>query len=155
MLESPATTGDDGAVNIGEAAAAAGLPPKTLRYYDEVGLVVPARSASGYREYAERDVHRLRFLQRSRGLGFSLDECRSLLSLYDDDTRASEDVKSIVEARLRDIDRKLAELHSIRDVLARLARDCQGDARPDCPILDELAGDAAIPVRASRAGAFE
>ena len=139
-------------MNIGEAAAAAGLPPKTLRYYDEVGLVVPGRSPSGYREYGARDVHRLRFLQRARGLGFSLEECRSLLSLYDDDTRASEDVKSIVEARVADIDRKLAELHSIRDVLSRLADDCQGDARPDCPILDELAGDRTIPMppRASR-----
>lgn len=129
-------------MNIGEAAAVSSLPPKTLRYYDEIGLVVPARSASGYRDYSMRDVHRLRFLQRSRGLGFSLEECRSLLSLYDDDARASEDVKSIVEVRLVEIDRKLAELHSIRDVLCRLARDCQGNARPDCPILDELAGVA-------------
>ena len=127
-------------MNIGEAARAAGLPAKTLRYYDEIGLVVPSRSASGYREYSDRDVHRLRFLQRSRGLGFPLETCRSLLSLYDDDTRASEDVKSIVESRLIEIDGKLAELRSIRDVLARLARDCQGNARPDCPILDELAG---------------
>jgi len=127
-------------MNIGEAAVVVGLPPKTLRYYDEIELVVPARSTSGYRQYSERDVHRLRFLQRSRGLGFSLDECRLLLSLYDDDTRASEDVKSIVEARLLEIDRKLAELRSIRDVLRRLAADCQGDTRPDCPILDELAG---------------
>ena len=139
-------------MNIGDAAERSALSAKTLRYYDEVGLVVPARSASGYRDYSTADVHRLRFLQRARGLGFSLEECRLLLSLYDDTGRASEDVKSIVERKVAEIDTKIAELGSIRDALSALAHDCQGDSRPNCPILDGLAGDGdpdAPPVRPS------
>ena len=133
-------------MNVGEAARLAKLAPKTLRYYDEVGIVSPARGSSGYREYNDSDVHRLRFVQRARGLGFSVDDCRALLSLYADEHRASREAKRVVEHQLQTIDRKVAELESIRGVLRRLAADCDGDDRPECPILDELGsgGDGVI-----------
>ena len=128
-------------MKIGDAAERSGLPAKTIRYYEEIALIDPARSANGYRDYAEKDVHRLAFLRRARGLGFSVEECRSLLSLYDDDGRASADVKRIALAKIGEIDAKLAELKSLRDTLARLAATCHGDERPDCPIIDDLAGN--------------
>lgn len=126
-------------MNISDAAARSGLPVKTVRYYDTIALVVPTRAASGYREYAASDVHRLRFIARARGLGFSIDDCRSLLSLYEDDARASADVKAIVREKLDEVDRKIDELNSMRDTLQHLASHCRGDNRPDCPILDDLA----------------
>ena len=128
-------------MNIGEAAQLSGLPAKTIRYYEEAGLVVPAsRGANGYRRYSEADVHRLRFLQRARSLGFSIQECRGLLSLYEDKTRASADVKAIAKQHLLDIERKIEELDSLRAVLKDLVAKCHGDSRPDCPILEDLAG---------------
>ncbi len=128
-------------MNIGEAAALSGLPAKTIRYYEEAGLVTPAaRGDNGYRRYSEQDVHRLRFLQRARSLGFSIQECRELLSLYEDKSRASADVKAIARQHLQDIERKIAELESLRDLLGELVAKCHGDARPDCPILQDLAG---------------
>ena len=130
-------------MNISEAAGRCGLPIKTVRYYDEIELVVPGRSSSGYREYTIADVHRLRFVARARSLGFSIDDCRHLLSLYEDDQRASADVKAIVEEKLIEVDRKLQELESIRKTLQHLSRNCRGDNRPECPILDDLAGDDA------------
>jgi Cu(I)-responsive transcriptional regulator len=126
-------------MNIGEAAAASGLPAKTIRYYEDIGLVVADRRGNGYRDYAEEDVHKLRFVQRARGLGFTVDECRNLLSLYEDQERASGEVKQLAEARLADIDRKIEELQGMRAALARLVDACRGDHRPDCPILDDLA----------------
>jgi Cu(I)-responsive transcriptional regulator len=128
-------------MNIGEAATGAELPPKTIRYYEDIGLVVPARAANGYRDYGDGDVHRLRFLGRARSLGFSIPECRSLLSLYADTGRASRDVKALAEARIAEIDRKLTELAALRATLTHLAENCHGDERPDCPILDNIAGD--------------
>lgn len=130
-------------MNIGTAADQANLPPKTIRYYEEIGLVTPSRAENGYRDYSENDVHRLRFLQRSRSLGFTIDECRLLLSLYDDKNRASADVKAVALEKVTEIDRKIAELQSLRDTLAMLAKHCHGDGRPDCPIIDDLAGGAA------------
>ena len=127
-------------MNIGTAAEASGLPAKTIRYYEEIGLVAPARRDNGYRDYDEADVHRLRFLHRARGLGFSIDDCRHLLSLYDDKHRASADVKALARQRIGDIDAKIAELQSLRGTLSALVHACHGDERPDCPILDELAG---------------
>ena len=127
-------------MNIGDAARATGLPPKTIRYYEDIALVDPARADNGYRDYSESDVHRLRFLQRARGLGFSVAECRSLLSLYDDDHRASCDVKEMALAKLSEIDRKIEELQGLRDTLSTLAESCHGDGRPDCPIIKDLAG---------------
>lgn len=127
-------------MNIGDAARNAGLPVKTVRYYDEIALVSPARSQSGYRAYSADDVHRLKFVARARGLGFSLDDCRHLLSLYDDGSRASADVKRVVCEKLLEVDRKIEELQSLRNTLMHLANNCRGDARPDCPILEDLAG---------------
>ena len=127
-------------MNIGRAAEKSGLPPKTIRYYEEIALIRPARAENGYRDYSEDDVHRLRFLQRSRSLGFSVEECRTLLSLYQDDARASADVKAVALDKITEIDRKLAELKSLRGTLARLAEHYHGDQRPDCPIIDDLAG---------------
>ena len=126
-------------MNIGAAAARSGLPAKTIRYYEEIGLVPPpARTDAGYRDYDLPDIHRLRFVHRARDLGFSVEDCRELLALYGDRDRASADVKRLALARVAEIDRKLGELKEMRDLLADLARRCHGDDRPDCPILDEL-----------------
>ena len=127
-------------MNIGDASARSGLPAKTIRYYEDIGLLKPNRAGNGYRDYSIKDVHQLRFLQRSRSLGFSVEECRQLLSLYDDKERESADVKAIAEAKLVEIDRKLAELSGLRDMLRHLVHNCHGDSRPDCPIIDGLAG---------------
>ena len=129
-------------MNIGEAADMTGLPSKTIRYYEDIGLIKPDRAANGYRDYDDKDVHRLAFIQRSRSLGFSIDECRSLLSLYEDKERASSDVKALATDKIREIDRKLRELKSLRDTLKTLADHCHGDDRPDCPIINEIARGA-------------
>lgn len=126
-------------MNIGSAARATDLPRKTIRYYEEIGLVRPARAQNGYRDYSDADVHRLRFVQRARSLGFSIEECRLLLSLYDDEHRASADVKALALEKIGQIDRKLVELQSLRVTLSRLADTCQGNDRPDCPIINDLA----------------
>lgn len=127
-------------MNISQAAEQAGLPAKTLRYYEDIGLVRPAgRQANGYRDYAERDVHMLRFLARARGLGFSVEDCRALVELYNDTNRKSADVKAIATARIAEIDRKIDELRAMRATLSHLAERCHGDGRPDCPILDDFA----------------
>lgn len=127
-------------MNIGTAARQSGLPPKTIRYYEEIGLLKADRAMNGYRDYSTEDVHRLRFVQRARGLGFSVDECRQLLSLYSDRDRASADVKAIAREKLAEIDRKMAELTGLRAMLGHLVDHCHGDHRPDCPIIDGLAG---------------
>jgi len=127
-------------MNISAVADRAGLPAKTIRYYEEIGLLRPERRANNYRDYSDRDLHTLRFLQRARGLGFSIQECRALLALYEDRNRASADVRRLAESRIADIDRKIAELNSLRATLAHLVAACHGDERPDCPILDDLAG---------------
>ncbi len=127
-------------MNIGTAAEKSGLPPKTIRYYEDIGLLRPDRAGNGYRDYSMADVHRLRFLQRSRSLGFSVGECRQLLSLYADSGRESAEVKALAESKLAEIDRKLAELAGLRATLGHLIEACHGDHRPDCPILDGLAG---------------
>ncbi len=127
-------------MNIQTAARLAGLPVKTVRYYDEIGLVRPARRPNGYRDYSEQDAHKLRFLARARSLGFSIEECRQLLSLYEDESRASRDVKRLAEERIAQIDRKIEELKALRASLAHLVEACHGDERPDCPILEGLAG---------------
>lgn len=134
-------------MNVGEAARRCGLPVKTLRYYEEIGLVVPGRQDNGYRAYAEADVYKLQFLQRARSLGFSIDDCRSLLSLYEDTSRASADVKAIAQARLADIRRKIEELESLHATLSDLVKACHGDDRPHCPILEDLAGRPSEAIR--------
>lgn len=127
-------------MNIGTAARRSALPAKTIRYYEEIGLLRPARADNGYRDYCDADIHRLKFLQRSRGLGFSVEECRQLLSLYGDTHRASADVKALAATKLDQIEQKIAELQSLKTTLTHLVRTCHGDGRPDCPILDELSG---------------
>ena len=126
-------------MKIGDVAEASGLSAKTIRYYEDIGLVRPARGANGYRSFVEADVHTLAFLARARSLGFSIRECRMLLSLYEDRSRASADVKAVAEAHLQRIDRKIAELEGLRGTLAILVARCHGDARPECPILEDLA----------------
>ncbi|MBO0903708.1 MerR family transcriptional regulator [Jiella sonneratiae] len=131
-------------MNIGEASRQSGLPAKTIRYYEEVGLIKPMRADNGYRDYRERDVHVLRFLQRSRSLGFSIAEARKLLALYGDENRHREDVRRLVSRRIVEIDRKILELNSLKRALAALTDQCEGGASPDCPILDEIAGEQRI-----------
>jgi len=126
-------------MNIGEAAEYTKLGAKTIRYYEEIGLVAPKRSENGYRHFDGTDVHRLKFLGRARSLGFSIAECRNLLSLYSDKDRASRDVKDMALSRIGEIDRKIAELQTLRNSLSHLADTCHGDDRPDCPILDGIA----------------
>jgi Cu(I)-responsive transcriptional regulator len=142
-------------MNIGDVAERSGLPAKTIRYYEDIGLVRPQRGANGYRAFGERELHKLAFLARARSLGFTIEECRALLALYEDRGRASADVKELAEGHLARIDRKIAELAAMRGTLARLVDRCHGDARPDCPILDDLSAtppaDAAAPVSAGRA----
>jgi MerR family copper efflux transcriptional regulator len=129
-------------MNIGDVAERSGLPAKTIRYYEDIGLIRPRRGGNGYRAFGESDVHRLAFLGRARSLGFSIEECRALLALYADQGRASGDVKQVAEGHLRQIDRKIAELEAMRATLADLVHRCHGDGRPDCPILEDLAGGA-------------
>lgn len=128
-------------MNIGEAARRSGLPAKTIRYYEEIDLLHPNRAPNGYRDYGQEDVHRLAFLHRARDLGFSIEECRLLLSLYQDTSRASADVKAMALEKIAQIDRKIIEMTSLRDTLGRLAESCAGDDRPNCPILADMAKD--------------
>ena len=132
-------------MNIGDVAARSGLPAKTIRYYEDIGLIKPARTANGYREFGERDMHNLAFLARARSLGFTIEDCRALLGLYQDEGRASADVKKLAEGHLEQIDAKIGELKAMRATLSHLVAHCHGDGRPDCPIIDELAGEAAHP----------
>ncbi|MEE2525547.1 Cu(I)-responsive transcriptional regulator [Hyphobacterium sp. HN65] len=130
------------AMNVQGASRATGLPAKTIRYYEDIGLVSPARQANGYRHFSENDLHKLTFLARSRSLGFSIEDCRQLLSLYDDADRSSRDVRALAVQHIADVDRKLGELKEIRKVLSGLVEACEGDHRPDCPIMDSLSGEA-------------
>lgn len=127
-------------MNIGQAAERSGLPPKTIRYYEDIGLVRPARSANGFRDYGDRDVHELRFVARARGLGFSVEECRHLLELYRDTGRASGDVRRAAEIHVKAIHAKIEGLRAMERTLKRLVAECAGDDRPDCPILETLSG---------------
>ena len=107
-------------MKIGDVAEASGLTAKTIRYYEDIGLIRPLRGENGYRDFAGADVHKLRFLARARSLGFSINECRMLLSLYEDRSRASADVKAVAEAHLRRIDRKIADLEGLRGTLGSI-----------------------------------
>lgn len=126
-------------MNIGDVARRSGLPAKTIRYYEDIGLVRPLRGTNGYRSFRNDDLHKLAFIGRARALGFSIDDCRGLLKLYADTGRASSEVKRIAENHLKRIDRKLEELAEMRATLAHLVEECAGDHRPDCPILSDLA----------------
>jgi MerR family copper efflux transcriptional regulator len=127
-------------MNISEVSDRTGLPPKTIRYYEDIGLISPQRRGNGYREFAESDAHKLSFLGRARALGFSIDQCRDLLALWEDKDRASSDVRAIARVHLAEIETKIAALSAMRDTLSDLVRTCSGDDRPDCPILKGLEG---------------
>lgn len=127
-------------MNISDVAELSGLPAKTIRYYEEIGLVRPARCDNGYRDFGDSDVHKLTFLARARSLGFSIEDCRALIALYEDRDRASADVKHVAEDHLASIDRKIRELQAMHATLNDLVHRCYGDDRPDCPILEDLAG---------------
>jgi len=142
-LEAPCRQGtqepDGDTMNIGDVSELSGLTVKTIRYYEEIGLVRPARGANGYRDFDETDLHKLVFVRRARSLGFSVEDCRLLLSLYEDRSRESADVKAIAETHLDAIERKIAELERLRVCLRDLVLHCYGDDRPACPIIDALA----------------
>lgn len=126
-------------LSIGEAAAACGLPKKTVRYYADIGLVTPAaRSSNGYRVYSPAEISQLIFVRRARAFGFSVDECRELLGLYCDEGRASADVKRVAERRLEELRAKMRELEALQTELAELVDACRGDGGPDCPIIEAL-----------------
>jgi MerR family copper efflux transcriptional regulator len=126
-------------MNIGEAAKRSGVTAKTIRYYESIGLIPEAgRTASGYRAYTIQEVETLRFIQRARSLGFSVEDVSGLLQLWRDRSRASADVKAIALKHVGEIERKIAELNSIRRTLLDLTNRCCGDDHPDCPILDGL-----------------
>ena len=129
-------------MNIGKVASRSGLPPKTIRYYEDIGLIHPMRGENGYRAFREEDLHKLTFLGRARTLGFSIEDCRTLLALYEDGKRESAQVKAVAEEHLRQIDDKITQLQSMRGTLAHLIQCCQGNDRPDCPILEDLSGRA-------------
>ena len=126
-------------MNIGQVGKASGLPPKTIRYYEDIGLLSPGRRANGFRDYGDKEVHELRFIARARGLGFSVEECRHLLALYRDKGRASAEVRATARAHIDAIRLKIAQLKEMERTLSDLVEKCHGDARPDCPILDDLA----------------
>lgn len=126
-------------MNISKASKASGLPVKTVRYYADIHLVDPvARTNAGYRDYDEASIRKLVFVRRAREFGFSIDECRELLDLYVDQDRSSAEVKRIATKRLLEIEEKQRELQGLRDELAHLVKNCRGDNRPDCPIIDFL-----------------
>jgi Cu(I)-responsive transcriptional regulator len=127
--------------NIGEAAAATGVSSKMIRDYEKLGLIPPAdRSFANYRLYADADLHRLRFIRRARGLGFSMKQIAELMALWNDRQRPSAKVKQLAMSHATELDAKIAELQAMQRTLRALASNCHGDARPDCPILVDLAG---------------
>lgn len=127
-------------MNIGEAAQASGVSQRMIRHYEKIGLIpAPVRRDSGYRSYSDSDVHRLRFIANARDLGFPIEDIASLLALWEDRNRSSAEVKSIAMSRAAELGRKAAALESMRSALLKLAEQCQGDERPDCPILEKLA----------------
>ncbi|MCW4463561.1 Cu(I)-responsive transcriptional regulator [Sphingomonas sp. BT-65] len=126
-------------MNIGQASNASGVSQRMIRHYEKIGLIPsPPRRDSGYRDYSEADVHRLRFIANARDLGFPVAEIETLLALWSDRSRSSSEVKDLAEARAAELGRKAKALEAMQATLLDLARRCHGDARPDCPILDEL-----------------
>lgn len=134
-------------MNIGETSERSGLPAKTIRYYESIGLIAPLRSPTRYRKFRPEDVQTLVFLRRARSLGFTVEQCRELLALHRDRHRASADVRALAQRHLAAIVDKLAELETMKETLERLVAECQGDDRPSCPILETLAEgpESALP----------
>lgn len=134
-------------MNIGAAAGATGVSAKMIRHYEGIGLLPAAnRSGSGYRQYSEREVGMLRFIRHSRDLGFSLEQIRALLDLWQNRRRSSRQVKALAEAHIAELDAKLAELQAMRATLAHLVHCCHGDDRPDCPIIETLEADTPVGI---------
>ena len=129
-------------MNIGQAAAASGVNAKLIRHYESIGLIPkPARSVAGYRIYSSADVHILSFVKSARGLGFSMKEIKRLVGLWRNKSRASREVKALALEHMEELEGKIRELQGMVSTLGHLAKNCRGDNRPDCPILDQLAGD--------------
>jgi len=127
-------------MNIGTVAEKTGVPAKTIRYYEDIGLIPPAhRGDNGYRTYGETDVETLRFIQKARRLGFSVKDVSNLIALWQDKNRASADVKAFAQSHIKEVEKRIAELESIRKTLVHLTQRCHGDDRPECPILEDLA----------------
>ena len=127
-------------MNIGAAAEATGVPPKTIRYYESIGLIPPAtRAKNGYRHYTGFDIETLKFIQRTRHLGFSVKDVGGLLALWHDKDRTSASVKALALNHISDVEQRIQELDTIRKTLIDLTERCHGDDRPECPILDEFA----------------
>lgn len=129
-------------MNISQAAKQVGLPAKTIRYYEEIGLVKPQRDANGYRVFGAAEAHKLNFLARARALGFTIEDCRRLLGLWEDDSRASADVRKLAADHLAMIEAKIADLQAMQASLSDLVQRCAGNDRPDCPILQDLGARA-------------
>ncbi len=133
-----------GPLNIGEAATSAGVSPKMIRHYEDIGLIPKAkRTGSGYRMYSDNEIHVLRFIRQARSLGFSIKQIGELLGLWQDRRRASSKVKRLALDHINELEAKIAEMHSMKATLERLALHCHGDDRPECPILESLAHPAA------------
>ena len=129
-------------MNIGEAARASGVSAKMIRYYEQIGLIKPAsRTMSGYRVYTDNDVHALRFIRRARDLGFTVEQMTELMALWNDRGRASGDVKRLAAGHIETLEAKMREIEDMARALRHLVANCQGDDRPDCPIIQELAGE--------------
>jgi MerR family copper efflux transcriptional regulator len=128
-------------MNIGQASAASGVSQRMIRHYEKIGLIPPPlRRDSGYRDYADADVHRLNFIANARDLGFPIEEIRNLLGLWGNSARSSAEVKSLATARAAELGRKAAILEAMKATLEDLVSRCHGDARPECPIIQRLAG---------------
>src|SRR5688572_22638750 len=133
-----------GFLNIGDASRESGVSAKMIRHYESLGLLKAAkRTLAGYRIYETADVHTLRFIRRARDLGFSMKDVQQLLGLWRNRRRASADVRRVAQAHIAELERRIAKMQSMRRTLEHLSRHCRGDHRPDCPILDDLAHEAA------------
>jgi Cu(I)-responsive transcriptional regulator len=142
-------------MNISQAAQACGLPNKTIRYYEDIGLVVPKRQqGNDYRLYSLEDIGQLRFLQRARAVGFSLDECRELLALQANPQRRCVQVKALVNEKITQVDQQLIALHAMRATLVDMANECAGDDTSDCAIINQLAVAELPPIKRPSAMAF-
>ena len=127
-------------MNIGKAAKLSGLTVKTLRYYANINLVKPYQDIdTAYRDYSDEDIAKLQFIGKARQFNFNIEDCRVLMSLYEDKNRSSKEVKELTLEKISEIDKKLSELKNLRDQLSYLVKNCHGDNKPDCPILDALA----------------
>jgi Cu(I)-responsive transcriptional regulator len=140
-------------MNIGEAAKASGVSAKMIRHYESVGLFPEAlRTESGYRQYGEKELSTLRFIRHSRDLGFSIEQIRELLGLWQNRRRPSRQVKALAQAHIQELEQKLHELQAMKATLEHLVHCCHGDDRPDCPIIDTLADPAVTAAPAAKAG---